>query len=367
VKSIQSKPSKKSAPKTAGKTSTESSSKSAKSQTEFYTAEEIQAAWRRENKSPRPKSPKSAINSQRNLRDGRKASPRAKAERRIDILTAPALAEIPWLIHGFSTRSGGVTPEYNGDQLNLGYTAQDSQTNVHRNRELFVRAVGATTRSKPWPLVNLSQIHSAIIHNVTADFAADTKSVRSGDGLITNIPSIVITVKIADCLPVIAVDRKRRVIGVFHAGWRGTVQRIVEKGIGEMRRHFDSEPRDIFAVIGPSIGKCCYEIGEEVESEFESQFAYAPELFEDVFDSWSLHTRYPLLFLNQRAPGHGEPALSRHLDLVKANRYQLRDAGVPEANITSLDLCTHCRTDLFFSHRKEQVTGRMMAAVALRP
>jgi copper oxidase (laccase) domain-containing protein len=74
-----------------------------------------------------------------------------------------------------------------------------------------------------------------------------------------------------------------------------------------------------------------------------------------------------MLFLNQRAPGHGEPALSRHLDLVKANRFQLRAAGVPEANISSLDLCTHCRTDLFFSHRKEQVTGRMMAAVAIRP
>jgi len=334
---------------------------------EFYTAEEIQQAWRRENGLQRPKSPRSAIESQRSLRDRRKAAPRAVSQHPIEVLTAPALASFPWLLHGFSTRSGGVTPEYGGDQLNLGYTQEDAQANVHRNRRLFLRALGAPTRSKPWPLVNLSQIHSGIIHRVTAAVAADTATVRSGDGLITDLPGVVIAVKVADCLPVLVVDPVRQAIGVFHAGWRGTVQRIVEKGIGEMRRHFHSAPRDILAVLGAGIGKCCYEIGEEVESEFQSQFAYAAELFEDVFDSWSLHTRYPLLFLNQRAPGHGEPALSRHLDLVAANRRQLLDAGLPAANISSLDLCTACRTDLFFSHRREHATGRMMAALAVRP
>ena len=103
----------------------------------------------------------------------------------------------------------------------------------------------------------------------------------------------------------------------------------------------------------PGVGGCCYEIGDEVEREFESQFAYWQDLFEDVFDSETLHARYPLLFLNQRAPGHGDPALSRHLNLVKANRLQLRDAGLAEANISNLGLCTSCRTDLFFSYRKE--------------
>jgi len=342
-----------------------------KPQTEFYTAEEIQAAWRRENGLQRPKSARSAINSQRILRDRRKAAPSPKSKRSVEIFRVPALSEVPWLLHGFSTRPGGVTSEYGGNQLNLGYTAQDTKSRVDRNRALFIAELGAKTKKKNWPLVNLSQIHSAIIHRVTDSFAksvsSEPKTVHSGDGLITNIPGLVIAVKIADCLPIIAVDRRRRVIGVFHAGWRGTAQRIVEKGIGEMRRQFHSDPRDIVAVIGAGIGKCCFEIGEEVEAEFQSQFTYASELFEDVFDYWSLHTRYPMLFLNQRAPGHGEPALSRHLDLVKANRYQLRDAGLPEENISSLDLCTHCRTDLFFSHRKEQVTGRMMAAVAICP
>src|SRR5206468_1423281 len=112
------------------------------------------------------------------------------------------LKEVPWLLHGFSTRSGGGTSEYGGQQLNLGYTAQDAKANVDRNREMFVKAMGAATKSKPWPLVNLSQIHSGIIHVVMPDFVDDTKTVRSGDGLITNLPGVVIAVKIADCLPV---------------------------------------------------------------------------------------------------------------------------------------------------------------------
>ena len=144
------------------------------------------------------------------------------------------------------------------------------------------------------------------------------------------------------------------------------MQRIVEKGIGEMRRQLGCDPRNLVAVLGPGIGACCFEIGEEVESEFDSQFAYSRELFEDVFDSWSLKTKYPMLFLNQRAPGHGEPAMSRHLDLVKANWCQLLDAGVPPENIQSMNQCTACHTELFFSYRKERVTGRMLAVVGIR-
>jgi YfiH family protein len=188
-----------------------------------------------------------------------------------------------------------------------------------------------------------------------------------GDGLMTSKPGILLGIKIADCLPVLIADPERRAIGAFHAGWRGTARRIVEKGVGEMRKHFGSDPAKLLAAIGPGIGSCCYEIGDEVEREFESQFAYWQELFEDVVDPRSLHARYPLLFLNQRAPGHGDAALSRHLNLVKANLLQLRDAGLAEENISNLGLCTSCRTDLFFSYRKEQVTGRMLAVVGIRP
>jgi len=313
-------------------------------------------------KPARPR-PASAIKTQRAKRDSERKTLRPR-HGELKVLTADALSALPWLVHGFSTRQGGATEEYGGAQLNLGYTREDSKETVHRNRELFVRSLGATdAKRKPWPLINLSQIHSGVIHRVGRDGQHPT----TGDGLITNEPGILLAVKVADCFPVVVADRKRKAVGVFHAGWRGTVQRIVQKGVGELRKHFGSDPKDLVAVIGPGIGKCCYGIGEEVENEFESQFAYAPELFEDVFDSWALHTKYPLLFLNQRAPGHGEPALSRHLDLVAANRCQLIDAGVPEKNISDMGLCTACRTDLFFSYRKEHVTGRMMAAVGIRP
>jgi len=246
----------------------------------------------------------------------------------------------------------------------LGPTREDAAENIERNRQRFIRKLGAiNAKGRPWPVVTATQIHSAIIHRVDQ---ADVQSLW-GDGLVTSKPGILLGIKIADCLPVLIADPERRAVGAFHAGWRGTAQRIVEKGVGEMRKHFGSDPAKLLAAIGPGIGSCCYEIGDEVEREFESQFAYWQELFEDVFDSWSLHARYPLLFLNQRAPGHGDPAVSRHLNLVKANLLQLRDAGVAEENISNLGLCTACRTDLFFSYRKEQVTGRMMAIVGIRP
>ena len=282
----------------------------------------------------------------------------------VEVLAAANLSGVEWLVHGFSTRQGGVSSAYGGRALNLGPTREDSPENLIRNRELFINKLGALdANARPWPLVTVKQIHSAVIHRIHQPPARTL----NGDGLITSEPGILLGIKTADCLPVLIADPERRAIGAFHAGWRGTARRIVEKGVGEMRKHFGSDPAKLLAAIGPGIGCCCYEIGDEVEREFESQFIYWRELFEDVFDSQTLHARYPLLFLNQRAPGHGDPALTRHLNLAKANLRQLHDAGVPEENITNLDLCTSCRTDLFFSYRKERVTGRMMAVVGIRP
>jgi YfiH family protein len=304
-----------------------------------------------------------AIKQQRAARDARKAIPAPKTGG-VNVLRAELLGAIPWLVNGFSTRQGGVTEEYGGMQLNLGITKEDTRENVARNRERFTRVLGAGNDGRLWPLVQMHQVHSPIIHRVSN--ATDPQP-TAGDGLITDVPEVLIAVKIADCIPVITVDPVRRAVGAFHAGWRGTVQRIVEKGIGEMRRQFGSDPKNILVAIGPGIGVCCYQVGDEVLEQFRSQFAYADELIEEVFDSHSLHTKYPLLFLNQRAPGHGELPRVPHLDLVKANRRQAIDAGVPPKNIEVLNLCTACRTDIFFSHRKEHVTGRMMAAVGIRP
>jgi hypothetical protein len=283
----------------------------------------------------------------------------------LEILRAPSLASLPWLVHGFSTRQGGVSTCYGGKALNLGLTSQDTKANVERNRKAFLTALNATDADgNPWPLLQVRQIHSAIVHRGSAA----ARESFAGDGLITAVPALLLAIKTADCVPVLVADVKRRVVGAFHAGWRGTVARIVEKGVGEMRRQFGSLPRDLRAAIGPSIRRCCYQVGAEVRAEFESQFAYAGELFEEVFDSNAIHVRYPLLFLNQRAPGHGDLGPEMHLDLVAANRRQLLDAGVREQHISVVEGCTACDTARFFSHRAEfGKSGRMMAVIGIRP
>jgi hypothetical protein len=289
-------------------------------------------------------------------------------------------------VQGFSTRAGGASRVYRKGDLNLGSTQDDSRSAVERNRAMFLRELGAVSRprrgtkkrgsEKPgsakfsaslWPLIALRQVHSDVIRCV--DSVPDSKDKESlvGDGLITATPGLLLAIQTADCLPVIVVDTKRHAVGVFHAGWRGTVKRIVEKGIGEMVRNFGSRPRDMKAVIGPGIQGCCYEVGEEVRTKFESQFAYAASLFHEVKDSDPVREKYPLLFLTARAPGHSELPKKIFLDLVEANRQQLIAAGLSKKNIENSPLCTSCHPEILFSYRAEKgKTGRMMAAVGIR-
>jgi YfiH family protein len=185
--------------------------------------------------------------------------------------------------------------------------------------------------------------------------------------LITATPGLLLAIQTADCLPVILVDTKRRAVGVFHAGWRGTLKRVAEKGMGEMHRCFGTKSEHVKAVIGPGIQGCCYEVGEEVRTKFESQFAYAAKLFRDLKESDTVREKYPLLFLNARAPGHGELPPKIFLDLVEANRQQLLAAGVPKKNIDASPLCTNCHPELLFSYRAEKgKTGRLMGVVGIR-
>jgi polyphenol oxidase len=278
-------------------------------------------------------------------------------------------------VHGFSTRVGGVSRAYGKDDLNLGFTKDDSRAAVERNRTAFLRMLlssftrpdrrGRLSRPAPtsWPLVTLRQIHSDIIHLVDSVPNAPLP----GDGLITAAPGLLIAVQAADCLPILLVDTKRRAVGAFHAGWRGTLKRIVEKGVGEMYRCFGSRPRDLKAAIGPGICGCCYEVGEDVRAKFESQFAYAAKLFREVKESDPVREKYPLLFLSARPPGHSQPLYRIFLDLVEANRQQLMAAGVPAKNIEAPLACTNCHPELLFSYRAEKgKTGRMMGAVGIR-
>ncbi len=226
----------------------------------------------------------------------------------------------------------------------------------------FLRTLGVNGRHA-WPVVTLRQVHSDIIHPVSDP--PDRPLV--GDGLVTATPGLLLAVQTADCLPVIMVDRKKRVVGVFHAGWRGTVKRIVEKGVGEMQRWFGSKPTDLAVAIGPGVHNCCYTVGEEVRETFVSQFAYAAKLFYEVKESDPVREKYPLLFLTARAPGHSKLPVNIFLDLVEANRRQLIDAGVPAKHIDASPMCTSCRTDLLFSYRAEKgITGRLMGAAGVR-
>jgi polyphenol oxidase len=277
------------------------------------------------------------------------------------------LSQFPWLVHGFSTRLGGFSRAYGKNALNLGFTKDDSKAAVERNRAAFLAGLGAKTQpnreSGLWPLVTARQVHSDIIRLVDSTH----ESQLVGDGLITDKPGLLLGIQTADCLPIILVDPKRRAVGVFHAGWRGTVKRIVEKGVGEMRRRFGSRARDLRAAIGPGIHGCCYEVGPEVRDQFESQFAYAEKLFREVEESNPVREKYPMLFLTARAPGHSELPKKIYLDLVEANRQQLLAVGVPAKSIEASPLCTNCRTDLLFSYRAEKgKTGRMMGAVGIR-
>jgi YfiH family protein len=290
---------------------------------------------------------------------------------KLNILRGSQLSESPWLVHGFSTRPGGFSRIYGGVALNLGFTKDDAKALVERNRAEFLRVLGAraagtnqrSADSELWPLVTLRQIHSDIIRLV--DRADEPPLV--GDGMITNAPGLSLGIQTADCLPIMLVDPKHRAVGVFHAGWRGTVKRIVEKGVGEMRRCFGSRPSVLKAAIGPGIHSCCYEVGEEVREKFESQFAYAEKLFREVEESDPVREKYPMLFLTARAPGHSVLPKKIFLDLVEANRQQLLAAGVPEKSIEASSFCTNCRTDLLFSYRSEKgKTGRMMSVVGIR-
>ncbi|MGD0627848.1 MAG: peptidoglycan editing factor PgeF [Terracidiphilus sp.] len=287
---------------------------------------------------------------------------------RIPAWDKPGRQRISWLWHGFSTRKGGLSRAYCAEcapgEMNLGFTAADDREAVAQNRRLLVEAV---TGNGATPLVALRQIHSSVLV-VGGTEDADRLTPWKGDGLMTNEPGLLLGVQTADCIPVLVADRKRRVVAAFHAGWRGTVKRIVEAGVGRMRLEFGCSPEDLTAAIGPGIGACCYSVGDEVLSSFTSQFAYADELFHEVYDADPVRTKYPMLFLTQRAPGHSNIGPSLHVDLAEANRRQLLAAGLKLASIHSTGGCTSCHRELFFSHRASQGHGgRMMSVIGIRP
>jgi YfiH family protein len=274
----------------------------------------------------------------------------------VQLLQVPAFSKLPWLIHAFSTRLGGISPLENEKVLNLGFTDWDTRENVQENRRRFQAAAGA----EDLPLVALRQFHSDIVHA----FAAAPTDPCHGDASITKRPGLLLAVQTADCVPILLVDPKKRAIAAIHSGWRGTLARIAAKTIGKMQMHFGSKPADLLAAIGPSIGPCCYEVGTEVAAQFLSQFPDAPDYFDEFRTGDEPN---PIQWLNMMPPGHQPAPKGVLLDLRKANRSQLLGAGFRPQNIHISDLCTACRPDLLFSYRKQgPISGRLMSVIALR-
>jgi YfiH family protein len=271
---------------------------------------------------------------------------------KIDVVKVAGWEEPAWLRHGFGTRAGGVSRVYGGETLNVGWTKEDDSANVVENRRRFVEAVAG--QGSPMRLVTVRQVHSGVVRVVgTADRALEGsletpegKAILEGDGLITNVPGVLLGVGTADCVPVLLVDRQRRAVGAFHAGWRGTAARIVEEGVAAMRREYGSRDEDLEAAVGPSIGACCYAVGDEVREKFAAEFRYGQDLFR-------------------------EEGGEQYIDLWEANRRQLLDAGVAAERITVVKECTGCAKNTdggqkYFSHRVEQgVAGRMLNVIGI--
>lgn len=276
--------------------------------------------------------------------------------RGVAILQVPAFTKLDWLVHGFSTRSGGTSVLADEKVLNLGFTDWDSRENVLKSRRTFQSALQADELT----LAPLRQFHSDAIQLMDAAPGDPCKA----DASITNRAGLLLVVQTADCVPILLVDPQKRAIAAIHAGWRGTLARIAVKAIGQMQMQFGTRPSDLLAAIGPAIGGCCYEVGTEVATQFLSQFVNAPEWFDEFRTGDEPN---PVQWLNMMPPGHQPPPKNVLLDLKKANRSQLVEAGVRAANIFTSDLCTACRTDLLFSYRKEGTqSGRQMAVIGLR-
>lgn len=240
--------------------------------------------------------------------------------------------------------------------LNLSSTEWDTRENVIANRHKFQSALGAGD----FTLVPMKQIHSDVVRV----FHATPEHPCNGDASATNRQVLLLAVQTADCVPILLADPRKRAVAAIHAGWRGTLSRVAEKTVGRMRAEFGSKPGDLFAALGPSIGPCCYEVGADFVAKFTAQFADAADYFDEPRSGEEPNS---LQWLNMAPPGHQPPPKNVHLDLRKANCSQLLAAGLRTQNIFTSNLCTGCRTDLFFSYRKEGAqSGRLLSVVGLR-
>jgi YfiH family protein len=254
----------------------------------------------------------------------------------LEYLEAGEFSALGFVVHAFCTRLGGVS-EGPFSSLNAGLHAGDREGDVLRNLAI----VGDAFAIPPDRLVLMRQVHGERICTIDGD-GPPPECVPECDGLITARPGVALGVRTADCVPILFVDRVRRVIGVAHAGWRGTALGIASRMVGAFVGRFSSRVSDILIAIGPAIGPCCYQVDAPVHAAFSSRTDAGGCLQpcpED--DRWML-------------------------DLAHANRLQIEGQGVPAGNILPAGLCTACREELFFSHRASGGhTGRQINLLML--
>jgi YfiH family protein len=222
--------------------------------------------------------------------------------------------------HAVFTRRGGVSAAP-FDSLNLSVAVADDPARVDENRR---RAYGTLERT------NQSVVHAHLLHNADVLRVATAQHGQIGgryDGLITDEPGCGLTMNFADCSPILIYDLRKRAIGLGHAGWQGAVKDLPGALVRAMQREFGSKPAELWAGVGPSIGPCCYEVGEPVVSAVRAAYDEPEELFMD------------------------NGGVRPYFDLPAANELRLRQAGVEHVEMAGL--CTACHTDLFFSHRAE--------------
>lgn len=265
----------------------------------------------------------------------------------VPLIQSSLLKDEPGLIHGFTSREGGVSEGFLSS-LNLSFTRGDKEENVREN----FRRLGETIGLSPDRFVLTDQTHTANIRLVTEEDAGKgvTRALdyHDVDGLITNQPRLVLSVFVADCLPVLLYDPVHHVISALHSGWRGTVGRISGKAIRRMEENFHTDPKDVRVVIGPSICPDCYEVSQELADRFSKEFS-SPSILR---------------------PGRiMEDGSGRHfyLNLWEAVRETLLDQGLEDSHIDILGLCTMENADWLFSHRATGgKRGNMAGIIALR-
>ena len=271
-----------------------------------------------------------------------------EAAGKIPVLTFPLIRETGVAEGVFTTRLGGVSGQEKGQEhlssLNLSFTRGDRPENVRENFRRVADELGVTADR----FVFTDQTHTDHVRVVTeADAGCGLTRERTYqdiDALVTDVPGLVLSVFVADCVPVAVVDPVRRAIGLAHSGWRGTVAGITKKMIRCMTAQYGSDPKDLVCAIGPSICRDCYEISEDVAEQFARAFAgHESEILTDKHN------------------GHYQ------LDLWKANELVLRRAGVPAAHISVTGICTCCNKEVLFSHRGAHgMRGNLGAFLMLR-